>query len=123
VAVRSRTLAVGILWALLYWAPAAAFQGGKQREDPNTRSVQGTVEDANGSLVEGAVVQLKNKKSLQVRSFITQKDGAYYFHGLSTDVDYELRAEHKGRSSATRTLSVFDSRRKAIINLKLEDKN
>lgn len=98
-------------------------QGKKQREDPNTRSVQGFVEDASGRLVEGAVVQLKNKKSLQVRSFITQKEGAYYFHGLSTDVDYELRAEHKGRASGVRTLSVFDSRRKAVINLKLEDKN
>lgn len=101
---------------------AAASQGKKQREDPNTRSVHGFVEDAEGRPVEGAVVQLKNKKTLQVRSFITQKEGAYYFHGLSTDVDYELRAEHQGRSSATRNLSIFDSRRKAIINLKLEDK-
>jgi protocatechuate 3,4-dioxygenase beta subunit len=101
----------------------AAPQAKKQREDPNTRSVQGFVEDAEGKPVEGAVVQLKNKKTLQVRSFITQKEGAYYFHGLSTDVDYELRAEHRGRSSATRTLSVFDSRRKAIINLRLENSN
>ena len=66
------------------------------------------------------MVQLKNTKTLQVRSFITQREGAYYFHGLSLDVDYELKAEFKGLSSPVRRLSVFDSRKKAVVNLKLE---
>jgi hypothetical protein len=70
----------------------------------------------------GAVVQLKDTKTKQVRSFYTQAKGDYYFHELSTDVDYELTATFQGASSKTRTLSVFDSRKEAIINLKLEAK-
>ena len=95
---------------------------GKDREDPNVRTVQGAVEDGQGSPVEGAVVKLKNTKTLQVRSFITQKDGTYYFHGLSTNVDYELKAERRGSASDSKSLSMYDSRKKAVINLKLEPK-
>lgn len=101
---------------------AAAPPGGKQREDPNTRSIQGAVADSSGNLVEGAVVQLKNTKSLQVRSFITQKEGTYNFLGLSKDVDYEIKADFQGGSSPVRTLSVFDTRKTATINLKVEPK-
>lgn len=111
-----------ILVLVLGTVSLLAAQRGRQREDPNMRSVQGTVYDANDQPVEGAIVKLKNLKTLQVRSFVTQRDGTYYFHGLSTDVDYELRAEYGEASSDTKTLSVFDSRRKAVINLKLASK-
>jgi hypothetical protein len=72
--------------------------------------------------VTGAVVYLKNTKTLQIRSFFTQKDGSYYFHDLSPDIDYELKAEFSGASSGTHTLSSFDSRKLATINLKLNSK-
>ena len=39
-----------------------------QNEDTGTRSVQGVVTDASGKPVAGAVVQLKDTKSLQIRS-------------------------------------------------------
>lgn len=83
--------------------------------------MEGVVSNSSGSPAHGAVVQLKDTKSLQIRSFITQKDGAYHFFGLSKDVDYELKAEHPptGSSSSTKTLTVFDGREKAVINLKL----
>ncbi len=115
-------LAIGWLAMLAFLAavcgPAAHAQR-KQEEDRNVRSVQGAVEDPQGRPVEGAVVQLKNTKSLQVRSFITQREGNYYFHGLSPDVDYELKAEYKELSSPVRRLSVFDSRKTAVVNLRL----
>ncbi len=101
--------------------PAGAAAN-KKNPDQGLRSVQGTVSDANDNTVDGAVVQLKNTKTLQIRSFITKDHGAYYFHGLSPDVDYELRAEHQGRTSSVRTLSTFDSRKQAVINLKLSKK-
>ena len=107
---------------LLIAATALPAQKSKEREDPNVRSVQGFVLDQHDQGIQGAVVQLKNMKTLQVRSFFAGKNGAYYFHGLSTDADYELKADHQGASSPTRTLSVFDSRKKAVINLKLEPK-
>lgn len=92
---------------------------GRRGEDVSTRTVQGSVTDAKDSAVDGAVVQLKNTKTLQIRSFITKEQGSYYFHGLSPDVDYELKAEHQGAVSPNKTLSSFDSRKKAVINLKL----
>ena len=104
---------------LLCVAPSLAQKKG---EDANVRTVQGAVTDPSDNAVEGAVVQLKNTKTLQIRSFITKENGAYYFHGLSPDVDYELRAEFKGSASGNKTLSSFDSRKQAVINLKLEDK-
>ncbi|MEZ5400322.1 MAG: carboxypeptidase-like regulatory domain-containing protein [Bryobacteraceae bacterium] len=98
------------------------FKGDKNKkgEDENTRSVIGVVRNDRDDAVEGAIVQLKDTKSLRVRSFITKSDGRYQFHGLSTNVDYELRAKHRNQESPDKTLSVFDSRKEAVINLKLE---
>src|SRR5580704_7508233 len=98
---------------LLAGAPAGYAQGKKKGEDQN-RSVKGSVRAADDQAVTGAVVQLKNTKTLQVRSFITKDDGTYYFLGLSPDIDYELRADFQGASSSTKTLSSFDSRKEAI---------
>ena len=81
-----------------------------------------SVTDETDKTVDGAVVQLKNTKNLQIRSFITTDNGTYYFHGLSPDVDYELKAEFKSAESPTKTLSSFDSRKQAVINLKLAKK-
>ena len=115
-----RTLISGCLFLALSFILAA--QGRKKGEDPNIRMVQGTVSDSQGNTVEGAVVQIKNTKNLQIRSFITKEHGAYYFHNLDTNVDYELKAEYQNQASNVRTLSAFDSRKQPVMNLKLEPK-
>jgi hypothetical protein len=92
----------------------------KKKGDEDGRTVQGVVSAADDTPIVGAVVYLKNTKNLQVRSFITQQNGAYFFHGLNPDVDYELRAENKGASSPTKTLSSFDSRKAANLDLKIK---
>jgi hypothetical protein len=84
------------------------------------RPVSGFVTDADGKPVVGAVVQLKNTRTLQVRSFITRDKGDYYFSGLSKDVDYELKAEFGGKSSPSRTLSSFDTKAEPTINLQIK---
>ncbi len=112
-------LTLGLMTLLV---PPLLAQGKQKDQELAARSVQGVVSDPEGGLVEEAVVHLKNTKTLQIRSFITRKDGTYAFHGLSTNVDYELKAEYQGASSDARTLSVFDSRRKAVINLRLNQK-
>src|SRR5271169_3590055 len=113
---------VWVAAAVLLAGATAAFAAPKKGEDQNVRTVQGTVFDANDAAVNGAVVQLKNTKTLQIRSFITKENGAYYFHGLSPDVDYELKADNQGVSSPTKTLSSFDSRKEAVLNLKFSKK-
>jgi len=106
---------------LLLCTTALLAQGRKKGED-TTRSVEGIVTTADDAPAPGAVVQLKNVKTLQIRSFIAKENGEYYFHELSPDVDYELKADYQGGSSSAKTLSAFDSRRKATINLKLNPK-
>jgi hypothetical protein len=97
-------------------------KGKDKSEDENTRAVAGTVRNEADEPVEGAVVQLKDTKTLKVRSYITQTDGVYKFFGLSTNADYEIRADFKELASEKRTLSVFDSRKQAVLNLKLGPK-
>jgi hypothetical protein len=94
----------------------------EKADELNSRSVQGVVADDGGNPVAGAIVQIENTKTLQVRSFVTRQDGSYYFHGLSANVDYGLKAESAGRTAPRKTLSIFDSRKTAILNFKLEPK-
>ena len=113
--------AAAMLCAPLSLAQSYKDTYGKKKDD-HTRSVQGVVTGPDEKLVSGAVVQLKNTKTLQIRSFITQENGSYYFHELSTDVDYELKADFRGASSSNKTLSSFDTRKQAILELKLNKK-
>lgn len=92
---------------------------GQRSEDITTRSVQGLVTDASDNPVAKAVVQLKDTKTLQIRSFITDADGQYHFAGLSTDVEYELKAMHEGATSDAKRVSVFNSSKAVTVNLKL----
>ena len=71
--------------------------------------------------VAGAVVQLKDMRTLQVRSFITLDDGQYHFTGLRIDIDYELTAR-SGELTATKKLSLFDNRKAAVMNFKFDKK-
>lgn len=126
-----RFLVFGVAIGLLAQAPIAPpkspnppfFRGDKQdEEDPNGRRVRGTVKDSDGSPAAGAVVKIKNMKTLSVRSFITKDDGKYNFGNLRMDTEYELQAEHQGRTSNTRRLSVFDDRKEVTIELRIEEK-
>ena len=114
-----KTFWLALLVVCLLGAPTTFAQ---KKKAETTRSVQGTVTVADDSPVNGAVVQLKNTKTLQIRSFITKDDGTYHFYDLSPDIDYELKADYQGASSSTKTLSSFDSRKQAVLNLKLNPK-
>jgi len=96
--------------------------GKKDKKPDKTRSLNGVVTDPKGEFVQGAVVRLKDMKTLEVRSFITLDDGKFRFHGLSMETDYELQATYEGDSSRKRRLTVFDSRKKATMDLELEKK-
>ncbi len=107
------------VFALLACSGAAIAQQQKKGSQ-QTRSVQGVVHAPDGAPQAGAVVQLENKRTMQVRSFISQADGSYYFHDLNADVDYGLRAEFRGAASDKRTVSSFDSRQDVTMDLQLK---
>jgi hypothetical protein len=91
-----------------------------RKTEAQTRSLLGIVKNKNDQPLAGARVLLENKKTLEVRSFLTQANGAYRFDSLSLNTDYEVFAMYAGRRSATRTLSSFDSRTDAYMNLKID---
>ena len=90
-----------------------------QRFREDLRTLVGHVHGPQETPLADAVVYLKNTKTLVVKTYITEQNGAYRFPALSTNVDYEVHAEFKGARSDTKTLSSFDSRKEAIINLKI----
>ena len=116
----SRTVLVMVL--AVACAGLLPAQRNKDNEDPNIRSLQGQVVDPDDKPAVGAVVQLKDTRTLQVRSFIAQATGEYRFSNLRTDTDYEVKADYNGMTSDTKRLSNFDSRKIATVNLKLNKK-
>ena len=113
-----------VLAAVLAMACAGLLpaQKNKDKDDPTVRTLQGQVTDPDDKPVAGGVVQLKDARTLQVRSFITQANGDYRFSGLRADTDYEVKAEYNGMSSDNKRLSNFDTRKIATVNLKLNKK-
>jgi len=95
---------------------------GQQSAVPAARTIEGLVLDRAGKPVPGAVVLIEDLKSLQVRSYLVQQDGKYHFHGMSSDANYELRAQFKGEVSGPKTVTVFKSGQTIVVNLKLTGK-
>ena len=110
------------LVTVLFLALTIAGSSFAQKKDkgPAERTIAGVVTTAEDEPVPGAVIQLKNLKTLQVRSFIAREKGDYIFQGLSMEVDYELKAMSTGKESNVRTVSTFDPHPKVTLNLKLK---
>ena len=87
------------------------------RGQPGYRDVSGVVVDRRGNGLPGAVVQLENSGSLMVRSYITGKDGRYYFNLLDEDSDYVLEARYRRHLSRTKKLSHFNAAKHPSITL------
>jgi len=92
----------------------------KREKPPEFRSLTGVVLDQADSPVKDAIVYLKNRKSKALTTYIADADGAFRFTNLSRTTDYELFAELKGQKSPVKTLSAFDNRTNAKINLHVE---
>ncbi len=109
----------GIRLAALLGLACVTLPLAAQSDRASTRTIEGRVLTSTGAGVPGAVVLLKDNKTLQVRSYIAQADGAYHFFGLSTEVNYTLRAENHDLTSKQKQVSVFDSHREVKLDLKL----
>lgn len=95
--------------------PAAAQQRG-----PVQRVVQGKVTNHENVPVKGAVIYLKDGRS--VKSFIANDGGEYRFGQLAQNTDYEIWAEHDGAKSSVKTISSFDSKNQFYIDLRIDNK-
>ena len=84
------------------------------------RVVQGKVELSSGGMAKGAIVYIKNGKTLEVRTYISTADGSYRFGQLNPDADYTVWAEYQGKKSKERTVSSFDTKKVFNIPLKID---
>jgi Carboxypeptidase regulatory-like domain len=84
------------------------------------RTVRGTVIDKDEKPMVSAIVHVKNVRTADVRTYITDSAGTFRFSGLDPNVDYELHAEHDNLTSNTRTISSFDTRKEIVVPLKVD---
>jgi hypothetical protein len=95
-----RTIRLSVLLFLVGFPSRPQFE---------VRDVSGVVIDESGNALPGAAVQLENLENLSIMSYITRRDGCYFFNGLRDDIDYTLRAKYRNYWSKRKTLSKFDS--------------
>jgi hypothetical protein len=107
--------ALTVSGAVLAWAAPP-----EKKKESTLRTLEGYIYGQGETPLPAAVVYLKNTKTLAVKSLYAGDDGSYRFNALSPNTDYEIFAEYKGKRSDTKTLSSFDSRTSARINLKID---
>jgi hypothetical protein len=113
-------LALGASVALFAVPRLRAQSAVAERE--RLKNVSGSVVDNANAPLPGAVVYLKNTKTLTVKSFISNDQGQFRFNALSPNLDYELYAEFNGVRSGTKTISSFDSKSDVTMTLKVDVK-
>ena len=122
---RSFLVMVALVMLVTAGATQPALLGTPAFADKNQdqgRNVTGQVMTKSETPLPDAVVYLKNTKTLTIKSFITEKDGGYRFHGLSPNIDYEIYADYQGQKSPTKTVSSFDNRNNITLNIRIDTK-
>jgi hypothetical protein len=112
-------------WVALFTLAAASLLLAQEKpkgKESELRTVRGTVVDKEEAPVETAVVYLKNARTQDIITHLSDKDGTFRFSGLDLNVDYEIHAEKEGWNSATRSVSNFDTRKEFVLTLKLDHK-
>jgi Carboxypeptidase regulatory-like domain len=117
-----RIICLAALALYAFWSSAQVQPPIAGHDAGTTRSIEGIVRDASGNAITGAIVLLKNTRTLQVTSYIAQSNGAYQFYGLSTETNYQVRAQANGLTSKTKNVSVFNSHKVVKIDLKVNKK-
>lgn len=106
-------LAMPVGFTLVQGTAAHAQRG------PVQRVAEGNVQDKEGAALKGAVVYLKDTKSLAVKSYVSNDSGYFHFTQLNPDTDYEIWAEHEGARSKSKSISSFDSKKDFHFTLKV----
>jgi hypothetical protein len=105
-------------------ASAQVSTGQSQQHDskrgPIQRVIDGKVTNKSDAFIAGAVVYLKDSKSLAVKTYITDDAGLFHFGQLSQNTDYELWAESNGVRSKSKSISSFDSKNSYNFTLKID---
>ena len=112
-----------ILITLAALAATVLFAQNKPKKgEPELRTVRGTVVDKDEAPIDSAVIYLKNVRTQDITTHISDPDGQFRFAGLDLNVDYEIHAEHEGWTSSSHSVSSFDTRKEYVLTLKLDKK-
>lgn len=84
-----------------------------------TASVTGRVTDSSGAVIPGANVFIVNVATAQDRT-VTTNDAGYYTFSLLQPGRYQIKVEHQGFKSITRSGLVFETDQRAELNFALE---
>ena len=106
--------------ATLVVAGTAARAVRAQESTTARRTIRGRVQDGGSAALKGAVVYLKDTRTLAVKSFLSDDEGNFHFGQLASNTDYELYAEFNGKRSKARTISSFDSKNEFNFTLKID---
>ena len=118
-----RTLGLTALVAMAAtFATIMIAQEKPKGKESELRTVRGTVVDKEETPVDTAVVYLKNVRTQDIITHLSDTDGTFRFSGLDLNVDYEIHAEKEGVTSSTRSISNFDTRKEFVLTLKLDHK-
>ncbi len=105
-----RVLALSFLCAL-YFTAALRSQG-------TSGTISGTVTDAQGAVVPGTTVKVKNVDTGLGRETLTNDEGSYRVVGLPPG-HYEVRAEQQGFDTEVRTGLTLTVAQKAVVNFNM----
>ncbi len=111
------TLAAGLIMPMSNGLTATA-----SAQTSAQRVIQGKVFGPSGEPQAGAVVYLKDEKSLEIKTYISTAEGVYRFGQLGSQDDFSLWAEFGGHKSKNKNISAFDSKKTFDISLHIEDK-
>ena len=122
---RHSALILGAVLSFIAFADAshvaAAATAAVTTKVPLLRTVEGEVCSKQGLPIKGAVVYLKDEKSLAVKSYLSDEQGHFHFRQLSMNLDYDLWAELNGKRSKTHNISQFNSKPDLRYKLNLPD--
>jgi hypothetical protein len=121
---KARAAAILVLMLLAAACAIAQDQGQGQGKNkgPQLRTVAGQIVDKDENPIAEAVIYLENMSTKSVQSHISDDRGNYEYSGLDPNVDYQIYAEHDGMTSATHTISSFDSRLTVNLEIKVDRK-
>lgn len=116
---RAQRVAWFSLLVILMLAGAASRSGFAQNGKNILRTIHGMTVDRKEAAVKSCVVYLKNLRTSDVITRISDDSGEFRFSGLDPNADYQIEAQHGGMCSDQRTVSSFDSRTDIDLTLKL----